>query len=82
MRDLGWAVGREHVLHRRQIAEATNIGLLRDALYEVTGRKLAVVLETGEAAPGEQVDDEAQDEEEWISTLKQTFDAREVEPDE
>ena len=34
--------------HRRQVAEPTNIGLLRDALYEVTGRKLAVVLETGE----------------------------------
>ena len=29
--------------HRRQVAEPQNIGLLRDALYEVTGRKLAVV---------------------------------------
>ena len=67
--------------HRRQIAEATNIGLLRDALYEVTGRKLAVVLETGEAAPADDAD-EPQDEEQWISTLKETFDAREVEPDE
>ncbi len=35
--------------HRRQIAEPQNIGLLREALYEVTGRKLAVVLETGES---------------------------------
>ena len=26
--------------HRRQVAEPQNIGLLRDALYEVTGRKL------------------------------------------
>ncbi|MGH3076957.1 MAG: DNA polymerase III subunit gamma/tau, partial [Gaiellaceae bacterium] len=34
--------------HRRQVAEPQNIGLLRDALYEVTGRKLAVVLEPGE----------------------------------
>ena len=32
--------------HRRQVAEPQNIGLLRDALYEVTGRKLAVVLES------------------------------------
>jgi DNA polymerase-3 subunit gamma/tau len=68
--------------HRRQIAEAPNIGLLRDALYEVTGRKLAVVLETGEAAPGGETEEEPQDEEQWISTLKETFDAREVEPDE
>ena len=35
--------------HRRQVAEPQNIGLLRDALYEVTGRKLTVVLESGEA---------------------------------
>ena len=35
--------------HRQQIAEPQNIGLLRDALYEVTGRKLAVVLEAGES---------------------------------
>jgi DNA polymerase-3 subunit gamma/tau len=68
--------------HRRQIAEATNIGLLRDALYEVTGRKLTVVLETGEAAPTGDTEEEPQDEEQWISTLKETFDAREVEPDE
>jgi DNA polymerase-3 subunit gamma/tau len=68
--------------HRRQVAEPPNIGLLRDALYEVTGRKLAVVLETGEAAPGDEAEEEPQDEEQWISTLKETFDAREVEPDE
>ena len=35
--------------HRRQVAEPQNIGLLRDALYEVTGRKLTVVLESGDA---------------------------------
>ena len=34
--------------HRRQVAEPKNIGVLRDALYEVTGRRLAVVLETGD----------------------------------
>jgi DNA polymerase III gamma/tau subunit len=69
--------------HRRQIAEPQNIGLLRDALYEVTGRKLAVVLETGEAAPGSEVeDDEPLSEEGVISLLKETFDAREVEVDE
>ena len=35
--------------HRKQFDEPKNIGLLREALYEVTGRRLAVVLEAGEA---------------------------------
>ena len=34
--------------HRQQIAEPQNIGLLRDALYEVTGKRLTVVLEAGD----------------------------------
>jgi DNA polymerase-3 subunit gamma/tau len=65
--------------HRRQIAEPHNIGVLRDALYEVTGRKLTVVLETGEAEAGTGLaDDEPLSEEDWISSLKETFDAQEV----
>jgi len=64
--------------HRQQIAEPQNIGLLRDALYEVTGRRLSVVLEAGEAAGEEQNEDESLSEESWISSLKETFDAREV----
>jgi DNA polymerase-3 subunit gamma/tau len=66
--------------HRRQVAEPQNIDLLRDALYEVTGRKLAVVLESGEPeheAPAHE--DEPMSEEDVISLLKETFDAREVE---
>jgi DNA polymerase-3 subunit gamma/tau len=66
--------------HRKRLGE--NIGVLNDALYEVTGRKLAVVLETGEPDTGDEAEDEPQDEEQWISTLKETFDAREVEPEE
>jgi len=66
--------------HRRQVAEPQNIGLLRDALYEVTGRHLAVVLETGETETGEKPsDDEPLSEEGVISLLKETLDAREVE---
>jgi len=64
--------------HRQQIAEPQNIGLLRDALYEVTGRRLAVVLEAGEAVGEQEPDDEPLSEESWISSLKETFDAREV----
>ncbi len=64
--------------HRRQVGEPANIGLLEDALYEVTGRKLAVVLETGEEqASG--ADDEPLAEDDFVSLLKDTFDAEEVE---
>jgi DNA polymerase III subunit gamma/tau len=65
--------------HRRQVGEPQNIGLLRDALYEVTGRKLAVVLESGDAE--EEVaarDDDPLSEEDVFSLLKETFNAEEV----
>jgi DNA polymerase-3 subunit gamma/tau len=65
--------------HRRQIAEPQNIGLLRDALYEVTGRKLAVVLETGEGSLGDEVNDEPMGEDRFIEALRDRFDAEEVE---
>ena len=66
--------------HRRQVAEPQNIGLLRDALYEVTGRKLTVVLESGEAEDVEEdADDEPAGEDRFIAALKETFDAQEVE---
>ncbi|MBA2742249.1 MAG: DNA polymerase III subunit gamma/tau, partial [Actinobacteria bacterium] len=67
--------------HRRQVGEPGNIGVLRDALYEVTGRRLTVVLETGETQAPEDQDDEPISEDDWIASLKDTFDAREVEPD-
>ena len=65
--------------HRRQIAEPQNIGLLREALYEVTGRKLAVVLETGEGEANTDEEDEPPGEDRFIEALKDTFDAEEVE---
>ena len=70
--------------HRRQVAEPQNIGLIRDALYEVTGRKLLVVLESGEGhVEAEHVDDEPAGEDLFIAALKERFDAEEVEePDE
>jgi DNA polymerase-3 subunit gamma/tau len=68
--------------HRRQVAEPSNLGVLREALYEVTGRRLAVVLETGEGEDGEAADDEPLSEEDVISLLKETFDAEEVRAEE
>jgi DNA polymerase III subunit gamma/tau len=67
--------------HRRQVAEPQNIGLLRDALYEVTGRKLAVVLESREADAGtaDTPDDEPAGEDLFIAALKERFDAEELE---
>jgi hypothetical protein len=67
--------------HRRQVAEPQNIGLLRDALYAVTGRKLAVVLESREAEveADEAPDDEPAGEDLFIAALKERFDAEEVE---
>jgi DNA polymerase-3 subunit gamma/tau len=65
--------------HRRQVEEPHNIGLLRDALYEVTGRRLSVVLETGEGTSAEsRTDEEPLSEEDVISLLKETLDAEEV----
>ena len=65
--------------HRRQVAEPQNIGLLRDALYEVTGRKLAVVLATGEGSLEEEEDELPLGEDRLIEVLKERFDAEELE---
>jgi DNA polymerase-3 subunit gamma/tau len=65
--------------HRRQVAEPQNIGVLREALYEVTGRKLAVVLESREGGEEQVADDEPLSENDVLSLLKETFNAEEVE---
>jgi DNA polymerase-3 subunit gamma/tau len=68
--------------HRRQLEEQRNLALVRDALYEVTGRRLAVstvLADAGPAAGGDSPDDRTLDEDAVISLLKDTFDAEEVE---
>jgi DNA polymerase III subunit gamma/tau len=68
-----------HDFHRTKLDEPKYKDLLREALYEVTGRRLAVVLEAGEADPnGEDTTDEPLSEDAWIALLEETFDAREV----
>ncbi len=55
-------------------------GLLRDALFEVTGRKLVISFAVGEAPHDDLADDEAPvSEDELFELMKETFDAREVE---
>src|SRR5699024_5633689 len=67
--------------HRKLAEDPKNSTLLRDALYEVTGRRLAVALALGE--DGDTLDDERTDEpvgeEKFLELLKETFDARERE---
>jgi DNA polymerase-3 subunit gamma/tau len=74
-----FAAGAE--FHRRQAEEQKTASLLRDALYEVTGRRLAVSTTLAEHAEGEPApaDDEPLSAEDVISLLKDTFDAEEVE---
>jgi DNA polymerase-3 subunit gamma/tau len=66
--------------HRRQAEEPKNVGVIREALYEVTGRRRGVVLALGEPEDDDLAeDDDPLDEETLISMFKDTFDAEEVE---
>jgi DNA polymerase III gamma/tau subunit len=72
--------------HRGLAEEPKNAQILTAVLHEVTGRKLAVAFEIGEAPPDEpgmEADDESATEEEIISLMQTTFDARKLdkEPD-
>ena len=72
-----------HDFHRSQLDEPKYKNLVRDALYEVTGRRLALVLEAGEASPDDdEADEEPLSEDAWINSLKETLDATEVEGEE
>ena len=65
--------------HRNLAEEPKNAALLAEVLHEVTGRRLAVAFELGEGAPAEEAEaeDEPATEEEIISLVQTTFDARE-----
>ncbi len=75
---LEFAAGAE--FHRRQVEEPKNLELVRDALYAVTGQRLAVAtaLAAGSAAEEAETDDRLS-EDEFISLLKEELDAEEVE---
>ncbi len=66
--------------HRQLAEEPKNATLLAEALYEVTGRKLALDFAVGENG-GEEAAEEEQPagEEEIVQLMKDTFDAHEVE---
>jgi DNA polymerase III gamma/tau subunit len=63
--------------HLRVAEDPKNAAILRDALYEVTGRKLAVAFELGETGNARPEDAAPTSEEDVLELLKSTFDARE-----
>jgi DNA polymerase-3 subunit gamma/tau len=65
--------------HRKLAEEPKNANLLRDALHELTGRRLGLEFVLGEGAPADEQTDEAPaGEEEIYQLVKETFDAKEI----
>ena len=70
---------RNASFHRQLAEEPKNATLLADALYEVTGRRLALAFELGaNGDDGEPPEEEPAGEDDLVSLIKETFDAREV----
>jgi hypothetical protein len=67
--------------HRQLAEDPKNAGYLQEALYEVTGRRLALAFAEGEAPDTEHELHHAEQlgPEEVFELMKDTFDAREVE---
>jgi DNA polymerase-3 subunit gamma/tau len=69
----------EASFHRRQAEDERNAGFLRDALYEVTSRRLALAFTVGENGDDAgEPETEHVSEEDLLALLKEEFDAREV----
>jgi DNA polymerase III subunit gamma/tau len=64
--------------HLQLAEDSKNAALLRDALYEVTGRKLAVIFELGDPEDAKDEDAAPASEEDVLELMKSTFDAREL----
>ncbi|MDP9283612.1 MAG: hypothetical protein M3P41_01435, partial [Actinomycetota bacterium] len=64
--------------HLTLAEDSKNAALLRDALYEVTGRKLSVAFELGDSGEAQDDDDVPASEEDVLELMKSTFDAREL----
>jgi DNA polymerase-3 subunit gamma/tau len=64
--------------HRGVAEEPKNATALSEALFEVTGRRLGIAFEVGEAAAQTPSGHEPVSEDELFELMKETFDAREV----
>ncbi len=67
----------EAEFHRKLAEEPKNSAIIRDALYDVTGRKLALEFTLGERT-GNDEEPEPHNEKDFVALFKETFDAREV----
>jgi hypothetical protein len=63
--------------HRQLAEEPKNVGLVVDALFEVTGRRLRLEFAVGENGE-EPAEEEPPSEEDFVALIKETFDAHEV----
>jgi hypothetical protein len=72
-------------VHRNLAEEPRNAGLLAEVLHEVTGCHLSLAFAVGASESAENGESEealqTTTEEEFVSLLKDTFDAREVRED-
>jgi DNA polymerase-3 subunit gamma/tau len=64
--------------HLKLAEDPKNSAMLREALYEVTGRKLAVEFELGESGDAGDEEESPASEEDVLELMKSTFDAREL----
>ena len=64
--------------HLKLAEDPKNAMLLQEALYEVTGRKLALAFELGEHTHVAETAEEPLGEDEFLELVKETFDAREL----
>jgi DNA polymerase-3 subunit gamma/tau len=70
---------RSASFHLKLAEDPKNAALLRDALYEVTGRKLALEFELGEGGEAAaEHEDAPASEDDILNLMKSTFDAREL----
>ena len=71
---------RSAAFHLSLAEDPKNAALLRDTLYAVTGRKLAVAFALSDVEhAGVEADEEPASEEDVLELMKSTFDARELE---
>ncbi|MGH3129257.1 MAG: DNA polymerase III subunit gamma/tau [Gaiellaceae bacterium] len=65
--------------HRQLAEEPKNATLLQDALYEITGRRLALAFAVGEHGEADEEEERPAGEDEFYELVKETFQARDVE---
>ncbi len=68
----------EAEFHRKLAEEPKNSAIIRDALYDVTGRKLTFEFTLGERSGADDAPEEEHSEEKLVALFKETFDAKEV----